>query len=425
MEYVMAAAYLQKLRLFNRDVRLYLLSGALASFAYRGIYGVLFNLYLLRLGHGPEFIGLVNAALWLPMIVLSLPAGEFGRRWGVRRTMIVGMILSMAGSGLPPIVEFIPASLRAGWLLTTQSLHGIGGAMFSVSSYPFLMSATHPDERNHAFSMQAALFPLAGFTGSLIGGLLPGVFAPALGVSSGHPAPYRLSLFMAGALFIPSILALVAMREVRGNHAEDTRVQMGPVPWALILPIALFVLLRGAGEGAVRTFSNVYLDDHLGAPTSLIGALTAVSQLLAVPAALAAPLLAGRWGRFRTVVFGSLGVALSMLPLALVPHWSAAGIGLAGIAIMASLGYPAFSVYHQEIVPVGQRATMSGAILTAEALSVSAIAAAGGYIIITLGYSTVFAIAVGLTGVSTFLLWVCFRVPRGELARASAPMEAV
>jgi hypothetical protein len=48
---------------FNRSVVvLWLLTWALAAFGYFGLQGVLFNLYLLRLGFGPEFIGLLIVA---------------------------------------------------------------------------------------------------------------------------------------------------------------------------------------------------------------------------------------------------------------------------------------------------------------------------------------------------------------------------
>ena len=71
----------QRLR-FNRDVRLYLVTAGLVGFCWIGIYLVLFNLYLLRLGYGPEFIGTVNAAGSLAYAVFSLPAGALGGRWG-------------------------------------------------------------------------------------------------------------------------------------------------------------------------------------------------------------------------------------------------------------------------------------------------------------------------------------------------------
>ncbi len=69
-------AYTYAIQQLNRDVRLYLLT------AMNGVYSILLNLYLLRLGHGPRFIGLVNAAGQFAFITISIPAGVMGRRWG-------------------------------------------------------------------------------------------------------------------------------------------------------------------------------------------------------------------------------------------------------------------------------------------------------------------------------------------------------
>jgi hypothetical protein len=81
----MASAYLHKLRLFSRDVRLVLITAALLGFTvFGGIYPVLLNLYLLRLGYGPKFIGLVNAALNLAFSGFCLPAGARDSRTNPR-----------------------------------------------------------------------------------------------------------------------------------------------------------------------------------------------------------------------------------------------------------------------------------------------------------------------------------------------------
>ena len=79
------ANYLSKLR-FNRDVWLVLITWALMGFAYTGVFLVLFNLYLLRLGYGPEFVGIVNGVGLIAALV-SLPAGALGKRWGSRRLL--------------------------------------------------------------------------------------------------------------------------------------------------------------------------------------------------------------------------------------------------------------------------------------------------------------------------------------------------
>jgi MFS family permease len=77
------------------------------------------------------------------------------------------------------------------------------------------MGITGPEERSHAFSIQIAIGFLAGFGGSLIGGMLPGVFATVLGISREDPMSYRYLLFFAALLLVPGIIALLATHNVR------------------------------------------------------------------------------------------------------------------------------------------------------------------------------------------------------------------
>src|SRR5438034_4444007 len=67
---------------FNVSVLLWLLMWALAAFGYFGLQGVLFNLYLLRLGFGPEFIGLLVGSGQLVWAVAALPSAAVSRRVG-------------------------------------------------------------------------------------------------------------------------------------------------------------------------------------------------------------------------------------------------------------------------------------------------------------------------------------------------------
>ena len=257
--------YVKALRLFGRDVRLYFFTMALIGFTvFGGVAGGLLNLYLLRLGYGPEFIGTINAVNWLSLALFALPAGALGLRLGVRRVMIGGMSLLVVGHGLFPTVEYVPRAWWPGWLLATRVLGGLGLALYLVNSVPFLMGATTPERRDHAFSTRMALIPLAGFAGSLVGGLLPGLLAGGLGVSLEHPAPYRYSLLVAALLLIPGVAALWATRPI---HVERTGGRMASrraaIPYGPIAVLVLVGMLRVAGEGGVRSFINVYLDASL------------------------------------------------------------------------------------------------------------------------------------------------------------------
>ena len=87
----MAAALTTSFRTFNRSIRLYLLATLLLGLSVDGVYAVLFNLYLLRLGYNPEFIGLANAA-GLAFIVA-------GSQWGQADGQVIFLfILSMAAA---------------------------------------------------------------------------------------------------------------------------------------------------------------------------------------------------------------------------------------------------------------------------------------------------------------------------------------
>ena len=83
-------SYLAAVRLFSRDLRRLMLSNALHGFVFFGIYALLLNLYLLRLGYGPAYIGLTNAIGPLALVVASLPMGQLSRRIGSCKVLILG-----------------------------------------------------------------------------------------------------------------------------------------------------------------------------------------------------------------------------------------------------------------------------------------------------------------------------------------------
>jgi len=99
--------------------------------------------------------------------------------------------------------------------------------VYVVNGNPFLMGATTADERNHVFSVREALIPLAGFAGSLVGGLLPALLVRAFDVSLAQPAPYRYPLLFAAALLLAGVPTLLATHEVAAGE-EQKRVANRP-----------------------------------------------------------------------------------------------------------------------------------------------------------------------------------------------------
>jgi MFS family permease len=416
MEYLRTAVRLP------REVRLFLLTSALVGFTvFGGVSSVLVNLYLVRLGYGPEFIGMYLASGMLALTAMCLPAGAIGTRWGSRRALMLGLGAACAGGVMISFAELLPAGVRAPWLFGANALSSTGLALYFVNANPFLTSSTGPEERGRAFALQAALWPLAGFGGSLAGGVLPGVFAGVLGLGLEDAAPYRYPLLISALLLVPGVVVLLQIRPAAQGPARETHTAGGRAPVALMALIGVVVLLQVAGEGVARSFANVYLDTSLGVATVQIGALLAVSQLAAAPVALLTPLFVARFGHSRTFTLAAFAMAASLLPLALIEHWLGVGVGYLGVMVFAGVSRLAITVLQMELVAPRWRPTMSAVGTMAATFSWAMLAFGGGFVASQLGFSRLFLGGAALTLLGVLIFWLAFRSPRRS--SAGAPVE--
>ena len=409
---------------FHPDVYRYLVASSLVGFSYFGFVTVLLNLYLLRLGYGTDFIGLVNGSTALAFALSSLPAGALGSRIGMRRGAMAGMVFLAAGVMLVPLAGLFPAgSTRDYSIIAMRLLSGIGFSLYMVNSYPYLVAATEPRDRPYAFAMLAAIPPVAGFAGSIVSGALPGWLAAGLGLDVAHPLPFALILVVAGAILLPNPWIVARTRDLepprrrRNGRARrrtrDERSADGAI-YLLIFFLSITAMLRMSGEGAARTFFNVYLELDLGVSTSRIGLLLAFGQLAAGPAALCAPALSARVGRVPMIVVTTAITAFSLVIMALMPHWAAAGIGYTLVVGLRSLTQSVSSVVNLEIVPASWRGLTSGVVSMSMGLGFTSMSLGGGYLIPALEFSGLYLLAALITAVSALLFWLYFRVPRGE-----------
>jgi MFS family permease len=418
----MATRLVQELRLLSPAVARYFVTIAVVGFAVDGgVYAVLLNLFLLRLGYGPEQIGLVNAAGTLTFALSSLPAGALGARWGSHRILLVGLGLLLVGCVLLPFADMLAPAWRLPWLVANVVVLYLGLAFYFVNTAPFVMAAVRPAQRNQIFSFQTALLSLASFVGSLVGGFLPPTVAALLGVSTEQPAPYRYALIVAGLALVPAMLAIRGARPGAVPQEAEPAVDATAAPAAaapivgLLALIALVRLLQVSGLAALTTFFNVYLDSELLLPTAQIGAIIACGRLLGVPAALTTSALTARFGNRAVVIGASLGTAISILPIALIPHWGAAGLTFIGVVGFSWIRYASSLVYFLELVPPARRATVSGVTEMAAGITFTVLTFGGGYAIALLGYRSLFLAGALLTGLSALVFWRSFgeRTRRG------------
>ena len=335
------------------------------------------------------------------------------------------MTLVSVGMTLVPVAgSILSGTARDVGIMAMRVLSGMGFSFYMVNAYPYLVAATGPQERTYAFALMSGLPPLTGFAGSAVSGVLPGWVAPLLGLDLTHPEPFAVALIFAGVILLPAIPAVARAgdrepaqqrppRAERGRATDSERAAHGAL-YLLIFVIAFTGLLRSAGEGAARTFFNVYLELDLAASPARIGLLLAVGQVAAAPAALVAPALAARAGKVPVIVVTGLCTAAGMVILATVPHWAAAGLGFTLVVGLRSVTQSVSSVLHMEIVPTNRRTVTSGLVAMAMGLGFMSISFGGGYLIPAIGFPAFYLLAAAITVASALIFLLYFRVPRGE-----------
>jgi len=414
---VAALRPVQSLWGIHPQAQLFLLGMLALSFVVDGLYNVLLNLFLLRLGYSTELIGLVNAAGLLSFALASFLAGLLGTRIPPTYLMKAGAWLCLVGGGLLPWVEALPPSARVGWLLSFYVLMLGGFALFFVSSSPFLMNIVERAHKQRAFALKTAYWSIAGFFGSLSAGLLPTLLSSPLQSGLDTPAPYRLTLTVATCLLVLALFIILRIAPLRlSNPAAPTTTAASAAgrSWArpvlaIVLMMTVIRLFQVSSTATVLVYFNVYMDQQLAVSTLLIGAVAALGRLAGLPAALLTPRLVQRWGNAQVILWGSLFSSLCLLPLALVEHWLAAALSFVASLALTSLRYTAFVVYVLELVPRAQQSLMAGSGEMAAGLSFALMALGGGLLLSLFAFRDLFLLSALLSFVGTVGFWLHMR----------------
>jgi len=400
---------LRTLSHFSRDTRLLLATSGIIATSFFGIHTLLRVLYILRLGYGPEYVGLFGAAGAFTYTTMGLPSGALGRRFGVRRIMLIGGLVTVVGMLILPLAEFLPLQVRATWPVLSQVFHIAGWSMFNVNFVPALMAATTAEERSSAYALNGVLKGVGTFLGTTIGGALPGMFAGMFSLGLDAARPYGYGIWVAAVVGLGALIPLTRLGKLEqtavAGHVE-ARAAFPLLPLALML---LYVYLSHSAWAVNRAFGSAYMDTVLSLPASTIGLITSVGQFASILSPLLNPSLARRYGDGWTLMVASLVMGVSLLPMALVPHWAIVGLGNLGILTLAAMRMPALQVFQMELVDTRWRALAYGAVSMAMGFSFGSMSLIGGYVVAAAGYRALFLLGTGLSVAGAVLMWAMLR----------------
>ncbi len=143
-------SYVSKIRLFSHNARAYLAYYFLLSI-HLGIYGVIFNLYILKLGYKEDLLGLMLCIVFISTGLAAVPAAFLCDRIGRKYTLLLSIILTSAS------LLMLYTLTSTDWLLLLSIAYGIGTSLYTIAGSPFLMENSTADERMHLFSVNSAL----------------------------------------------------------------------------------------------------------------------------------------------------------------------------------------------------------------------------------------------------------------------------
>jgi len=408
--------YAGRLRLFSRNIRLFLLGDALIGLGMT-FWMLLFNLYLKQLGlsmgmdetQAGAFIGRTTAVAQFAAAALALPAGYLAARMR-HKTLLVGAQCLSTAAYIGAILAGGPVSLNV--LLFWAS--GLAVFMHVVSG-PFIMQNTGPKERTYVFSLTFTLRLAGGVIGNIIAGQLKDG-AAALGIA--ELVAYRWTILGGLAFSLLGVIPFLLLRQEAPAESGGDRVsfsELRGMNWGLFAKAILPSFILAVGAGLIVQFMNLYLKDTFPQLTDArIGFYMSLQFATMVFGLLAAPVLSERLGKVRTIVATEAASIPFMLVLALTGDLRLAVGAMVMRAALMNMGWPVYNTLVMELCTKKEQGILA-ALFTLDwnlSWAISALI----YGRMDGDYRSMFLIAIGLYLASMGLFFVFFKDSEADAA---------
>ena len=359
---------------FHRDARIFLVTTLIAG-AAMSLYWIDFNLYLASLGLSMSTIGLIATVSSVAGALIAFPASSASDRVG--RRMVIG---GGAAASLVALVGLV-ASDALPVIVLAAALFAAGSAAMQVVAAPYMTEHSEASHRNELFAMQFAIQSFTSIVAAVLGGVVAGLIAMALGMDPAGSGTYRIILVIMALLTAAGLATVGLLSDDRPRTLLRARLRQLGEPAAFprdprrsraplginIRDRALFAkllfpgLLISIGAGQVIPFLNLFVQAKFGLNLASLNAVFALTSLGTLAAILYQPRLARRYGQITSVVL----VQGASIPFLVVLGFSPVlWMVIAAMAVRNSLmnaGNPIFNAFAMERVSPVERATLSAA----------------------------------------------------------------
>ncbi len=412
-------SYVEKLRLFKKDAKLYIASAASGAFS-AGMSGVIFNLYLIEAGFIEDFIGFFLSISMFATAGVAFIAGMVTDR-SSRKTIILG---ANVVSFFAVAVQY--TALEPAGLLWSQLFLGLSSAFTQVAWFPYITDLSTSEERAHLFAFSSGISLIAVLFGNLLGGFLPGLIKALHGTGTELVMAYRLALWLS---LIPQAAAILMIVPMTHDRTVGTRIHLdlGNVKhWSFIGKYATTVTIVGLGAGMIVIFFNLYFQEVFEVPPHMIGVIFGINTVVLASGNFLAPAMADRIGKVRTVVFTEAMSIPFLLMLSWVPqeYLYLAVTAYVTRNVLMNMAGPVSNAFFMEGLTREERATAVGIVRTGDSFVRGIAANIGGMLLAAGLYRVPYLLVSGLYVLSVVLFYSFFKQKESEM-QALREAEAV
>ncbi|MFM2309675.1 MAG: hypothetical protein RLY87_1797 [Chloroflexota bacterium] len=368
------------------------------------ISDVLFNFYLDSLGYGNEVAGQMNSIFRAAGVIFGIPVGMLIDKKGARRVLM-----------------FSITAYGAGWLalLSSTDIRVIAPVYFlvgaaNIATYtaiiPLLSSVIEAKQRASFFGINAGATVAVGFVGSLLGGALPSLIAPFVGVGATDQLAYRLALISVSLIGFLAIIPLLGFSAAATKHHAAGHAPAAStghkLPFMRLVLFASQGFLLGLGGGMVVPFQNLFFREQFGLPDAQVGLILAISAFAMGFGSFIGGPLAKRFG-LRNAAAWTRFLAAPTLLLMLFPNLYVSAAAYYISRLVIGVTFPLADALVMQSVPVEQRGTSTSLSSMLWSFGWSAAALMSGYIQRDNGFYWVFiasGIAYVISGLSFYLI---------------------
>ncbi len=399
--------FIQPIRGFNRDARLFLWTTVINGIIYSG-WQLFFNIYMLQSGFGRDFLGIVNSLPSLAGLLLGIPIGRLSDRIGRRHAFFIGIIFSSL-TFWGQVSFHHPV-----WIAIMSALAGIFNMFLIVSTSPLMMKLSDHSNRTMLFSLNFGLQTLAGAVGSLFAGQLPAFFGNMLQVGETSAVAYQAVLIVTILLGTTALIPLWMMREPdtapqTPPGLDQPQVTISSISRQLTLKLATPNFLIGFGAAILIPYMNVFFKDRFAISDSSMGILFGLSSLFVGIGSIIGPRLTTLLGgKIRTVAWTQFASVIFLLFIGFSSSYWVAAIAFLFRGALMNMSAPLYSAFCMEQTPEKQQGFISSVLNVAWQVGWSVGPYLSGLVQVAYGFGPLFITTSFLYLLAISIMWVFF-----------------